>query len=67
MAIFYFKSDEAFLELMDIRASYGDLLDLVPEDEPSKRFFRLIGDRFDRFLSDGVQRGEVGLIPVSAD
>lgn len=56
MAVFHFKSDESFLELMDIRASYRDLLELIPRDDPSRRFLSMIGERFDRFLADGLQR-----------
>ncbi len=64
MAVFYLKSDEAFLELIDIKASYDDLLDLMPQDEPSRRFLQMIGDRFGCFLRDGVQKGEIVLYEV---
>lgn len=58
MADFHFKSQEAFLELMDIRASYDDLMELIPSDDPSRRFLAMIGERFDRFLSDGIHIDE---------
>lgn len=54
MATFHLKSQQAFLDLLDIKASYDDLLELMSDDEPSKRFFLMIGERFEDFLKNSI-------------
>lgn len=57
MATFHL-TEESFIELIEVRKLYDDLASLVPIDDPARSMLLMIGDRFDLFISERVDKDE---------